>query len=150
MPSKFGSGNSFTLPYRYGVRMKIQLGRLPKAMSFALLGSAAMVSPALAQPADESKELEEVVVVGEAVARANNVVSAAAIESLSAAQNVVDAIRLVPGVQIRSGDAFNNDPWSYGINIRGYDVNQRTSKIGQTLDGVPLFNASYYLGGAPA
>ena len=150
MPSKFGSGNSFTLPYRYGVRMKIQLGRLPKAMSFALLESAAMVSPALAQPADESKELEEVVVVGEAVARANNVVSAAAIETLSAAQNVVDAIRLVPGVQIRSGDAFNNDPWSYGINIRGYDVNQRTSKIGQTLDGVPLFNASYYLGGAPA
>jgi iron complex outermembrane receptor protein len=93
---------------------------------------------------------EEVVVIGERVARGNNVISAAQMEALPAAQNIVDAVKLVPGVQIRSGDASNNDPWSYAINIRGYEVNLRNSKIGQTLDGVPLFNASYYLGGAPA
>jgi len=93
---------------------------------------------------------DEVIVVGESVARGNNVIGAAQIADLPAAQNIVDAIRLVPGVQIRGGDASNNDPWSYAINIRGFEVNLRNSKIGQTLDGVPLFNASYYLGGAPA
>lgn len=119
----------------------------------SLLGALLGANAASAQPATTSTTeatAEEIVIVGERVARGNNVVNAAAIEALPAADNIINAIELVPGVQIRGGDASNNDPWSYAINIRGFEVNLRNSKIGQTLDGVPLFNASYYLGGAPA
>lgn len=113
----------------------------------------ATATPTLAQTAagpEEATQIDEIVVTGQAVARGNNVISSDRIDALPAAQNIVDAIKLVPGVSIRGSDALNNDPWTYAINIRGFEVNQRSSKIGQTLDGVPLFNASYYLGGSPA
>jgi len=113
----------------------------------------ASASPAFAQTATgpvEETQVDDIIVTGQAVARGNNVVGAERIDALPAAQNIVDAIKLVPGVSIRGSDALNNDPWTYAINIRGFEVNQRSSKIGQTLDGIPLFNASYYLGGSPA
>jgi iron complex outermembrane receptor protein len=113
-------------------------------------GFAALAAPAFAQSTPEAADADRVVIVGESVARANNVVSEEDIANLAGAQNIIDAIKLVPGVQIRGADASNNDPWTYAINIRGFEVNLRNAKIGQTLDGVPLFNASYYLGGAPA
>ena len=113
-------------------------------------GIAALAAPAFAQSAPEGENPDRVVIVSESVARANNVVDEADIANLAGAQNIIDAIKLVPGVQLRGADANNNDPWTYAINIRGFEVNLRNSKIGQTLDGVPLFNASYYLGGAPA
>lgn len=115
--------------------------------------SLALAAPALGQtgPAATADETADtVVIVGQPVARANNVVTDDQIADLPGAQNIIEAIRLVPGVQIRGSDSNNNDPWSYAINIRGFEVNLRNAKIGQTLDGVPLFNASYYLGGAPA
>jgi iron complex outermembrane recepter protein len=129
------------------------MGRKTGALFGASLLSLFAANAAYAQTntaASGDAATEEVIVVGERVARGNNVVGAARIAEQPAAQNIVDAIKLVPGVQIRGGDASNNDPWSYAINIRGFEVNLRNSKIGQTLDGVPLFNASYYLGGAPA
>lgn len=113
-------------------------------------GLAALATPAFAQSAPAGDESDRIVIVGESVARANNVVDADDIANLAGAQNIIDAIKLVPGVQLRGADANNNDPWTYAINIRGFEVNLRNAKIGQTLDGVPLFNASYYLGGAPA
>jgi len=123
--------------------MKLRDNALLGASLLAVMGSSVAF-------AEDAAPVEEIVVIGERVARGNNIVGASQIEALPAAQNIVDAIKLVPGVQIRGGDAFNNDPWSYAINIRGFEVNLRNSKIGQTLDGVPLFNASYYLGGSPA
>ncbi|AQR61800.1 hypothetical protein BZG35_09145 [Brevundimonas sp. LM2] len=114
------------------------------------LASAAPVFAQTASGSAEPTQVDEIVVTGQAVARGNNVVGHDRIDALPAAQNIVDAIKLVPGVSIRGSDALNNDPWTYAINIRGFEVNQRSSKIGQTLDGVPLFNASYYLGGSPA
>ena len=120
----------------------------------ATISTLAIVSATSAKAYDEveaaAAEGETIIVNAERVARANNVVEKADIEALSGGENIVNAIRTVPGVQIRGSDAFNADPWSYGINIRGFEVNLRNSKLGQTLDGLPLFNASYYLGGAPA
>jgi iron complex outermembrane recepter protein len=92
----------------------------------------------------------EVVVTGRPVARANTVVARSRIDAMPGAQNIIDSIKLVAGVSIRGADSSNSDPWSYGINIRGFDVNLRSSKIGQTVDDMPAYNASYYLGGAPA
>ncbi|ESQ73812.1 TonB-dependent receptor domain-containing protein [Asticcacaulis sp. AC402] len=102
------------------------------------------------QNADAASEETTVVVTGRPLARSNTVVKRQTIEKMSGAQNIVDAIKLAPGVSIRGADATNSDPWSYGINIRGFDVNLRSSKIGQTIDDMPGYNASYYLGGAPA
>lgn len=123
-------------------------------MYAATISTLAIVSATSAKANEEveaaTAEGETIIVTAERVARANNVVEKADIEALSGGENIVNAIRTVPGVQIRGSDAFNADPWSYGINIRGFEVNLRNSKLGQTLDGLPLFNASYYLGGAPA
>ena len=130
--------------------MRLRLKALLCATSAAGVVGFAGVAEAADAAADAVASVEELVVTGEPLARANNVVGEQRIESLAGGQNIVDAVRFVPGVQIRGADAFNGDPWSYGINIRGFEVNLRSSKIGQTLDGLPLFNASYYLGGAPA
>ncbi len=111
---------------------------------------AAVDEMAAEEAAAVAEDSSTIIVTAARVARANNVVDKATIEALSGGENIVNALRTVPGVQIRGSDAFNADPWSYGINIRGFEVNLRNSKLGQTLDGLPLFNASYYLGGAPA
>mgnify|MGYP001627369871 CR=1 FL=1 len=122
----------------------------------AALAALALASPAFADTAapvadaPATDDVQTVVVTGVNVARGNAVVSKARIEAISSAQNIVDAIKLTPGVAIRGSDAQNLDPWTYGINIRGFDVNLRSSKLGQTFDDMPGYNASYYLGGAPA
>lgn len=123
---------------------------MKRSLILSTAGLAALAAPAFAQNAPEGEDASRVVILAESVARANNVVDQEDIANLAGAQNIIDAIKLVPGVQLRGADANNNDPWTYAINIRGFEVNLRNAKIGQTLDGVPLFNASYYLGGAPA
>jgi iron complex outermembrane receptor protein len=120
------------------------------AMIALVMAGAVRAQDAVAGQDPQATAIDDVVVTGERVARGNNVVDQERIEALAGGENLVNAIRLVPGVQIRGSDAFNGDPWSYGVNIRGFEVNLRNSKIGQTLDGIPLGNASYYLGGTPA
>jgi iron complex outermembrane recepter protein len=120
------------------------------ALTGFALTALALATQTFAQQVASSADMESIVITGKALARSNTVVTRARIDNMPAAQNIVDAIKLVPGVSIRGADASNADPWSYGINIRGFDVNLRSSKIGQTIDGMPAYNASYYLGGAPA
>lgn len=93
---------------------------------------------------------DDIVVTAKSQVLGNNVVGRNRLEQIAASQNIVDALKVVPGVSIRGTGQTNSDPWSYGISIRGFDVNQRSSKIGQTIDGMPAHNASYYLGGTPA
>jgi iron complex outermembrane receptor protein len=108
------------------------------------------------KPADSAAEsaaeapADDIVVTAASVARGNSIIGADRLRAQGSTLNVVNAIADVPGVSIRGSDAYNSDPWSYGINIRGFDVNLRSSKIGQTIDDMPAYNASYYLGGAPA
>lgn len=125
------------------------------AMAIALSAGAAEAQVAAVAAAPDSDaagntDAGEVVVTAAPVARGNAIVSAERIAEQGGALNVANAISSVPGVSIRGSDAYNSDPWSYGINIRGFDVNLRSSKIGQTIDDMPAYNASYYLGGAPA
>ncbi|WP_176592552.1 TonB-dependent receptor [Sphingobium sp. EM0848] len=121
------------------------------AAAALLIGaSAAHAQDAAAADKDELPQGSVVVVTAAPVARGNMIVDTERLREQGAALNVVNAIADVPGVSIRGSDAYNSDPWSYGINIRGFDVNLRSSKIGQTIDDMPAYNASYYLGGAPA
>jgi len=101
-------------------------------------------------PASTADTVDTVIVTAAPVARGNTVVNTDTIAAQPAAMNIINAIQDVPGVSIRGSDAFNADPWTYGVNIRGFDINLRSSKIGQTIDDMPAYNASYYLGGAPA
>jgi len=125
--------------------MKKKLTGIPLSALVLAIQAAAQV--VVAQPVQVA---ETITITGTAVARSNVVVDRTRIDAMPAAQNIIDSIKLVPGVSIRGADATNADPWSYGINIRGFDVNLRSSKIGQTIDDLPAYNASYYLGGAPA
>jgi len=125
--------------------MKKKLTGIPLSALVLAIQAAAQV--VVAQPVQVA---ETITITGTAIARSNVVVDRTRIDAMPAAQNIIDSIKLVPGVSIRGADAINADPWSYGINIRGFDVNLRSSKIGQTIDGMPAYNASYYLGGAPA
>lgn len=105
---------------------------------------------ALPEAEAEAGSGESIIVTAASQIRGNSVVGRDRLNEVAATQNVVDALKTVPGVSIRGTSATNSDPWSYGISIRGFDVNQRSSKIGQTIDGMPAHNASYYLGGTPA
>jgi iron complex outermembrane recepter protein len=82
-----------------------------------------------------ASDSEEIVVTCERAARANNVVGDAQITALAGGENIINAIRTVPGVQLRGSDAFNADPWSYGINIRGFEVNRQVPRcrVRQTI-----------------
>lgn len=127
----------------------------PQLRTLLRCGAAAMALAAGGQAraddaAKDASTVDEIVVTSAAVARGNTIVSTATIAAQPAAMNIINAIQDVPGVSIRGSDAFNADPWTYGVNIRGFDVNLRSSKIGQTIDDMPAYNASYYLGGAPA
>lgn len=93
---------------------------------------------------------DSIIVTAAPQIRGNSVVGRERLNDIASTQNVIDALKTVPGVSIRGTSATNSDPWSYGISIRGFDVNLRSSKIGQTIDGMPAHNASYYLGGTPA
>ncbi|WP_172448601.1 TonB-dependent receptor domain-containing protein [Caulobacter mirabilis] len=129
--------------------MKIQLKAL-LSCGAAAIALAAGQAWAADDVAEEAETVEAVVITAAPVARGNTIVTADAIAAQPAAMNIINAIQDVPGVAIRGSDAFNADPWTYGVNIRGFDINLRSSKIGQTIDGMPAYNASYYLGGAPA
>lgn len=118
------------------------------AAAIALAAGQAKAADTAATTASDS--VDALIVTAAPVARGNSVINADTIAAQPAAMNIINAIQDVPGVAIRGSDAFNADPWTYGVNIRGFDVNLRSSKIGQTIDDMPAYNASYYLGGAPA
>lgn len=92
--------------------------------SLMLAPAGAHAQAAQATDTPESESAEVVVVTGQRVARGNNVITPVRIETLAGGQNIVDAIKLVPSVSIRGSDTLNNDPWTYAINIRGFEVNQ--------------------------
>ena len=100
--------------------MKKKLTGIPLSALVLAIQAAAQV--VVAQPVQVA---ETITITGTAVARSNVVVDRTRIDAMPAAQNIIDSIKLVPGVSIRGADATNADPWSYGINIRGFDVNLR-------------------------
>ena len=71
-------------------------------MYAATISTLAIVSATSAKANDEveaaTAEGETIIVTAERVARANNVVEKADIEALSGGENIVNAIRTVPGV----------------------------------------------------
>ena len=116
---------------------------------FALLASAAIALPALAQPAivtadnaaaeAAGTEDPEIVVYGKGEVRQVTEIKAEDIRLSVAGASPFVAIQKLPGVNFQSADPFGVYEWSTRITLRGFNQNQ----LGFTLDGVPLGDMSY-------
>ncbi|WCE02929.1 TonB-dependent receptor [Pseudoxanthomonas sp. JBR18] len=114
------------------------------ALALALL----CLLPAIAQaddtPVDDTADtgatqLDAVSVVAPGSTRQVQRISQQDIERLPAGSSALKAIDKLPGVQFQSADATGAYEWSTSIYLHGFDQ----SRLGFTLDGVPLGNMSY-------
>ena len=109
---------------------------------FALTGTSALVlsSAAFAQEltaaADENAEI---IVIGRGETRQVQEISQADIAPLAAGTTALKALEKLPSVNFQSADAFGAYEWSQRITVRGFDQ----SRLGFTLDGLPLGNQNY-------
>jgi iron complex outermembrane receptor protein len=102
--------------------------------------TAATAAPAAAPDANtEATEVETVVVMGQGQSRQVQTLTTAQVEVLTPGSSPLKAVEMLPGVSFQSADAFGSYEWSTRIAIRGFDQ----SRLGFTLDGVPLGDMSY-------
>ncbi|MDB5457085.1 MAG: TonB-dependent receptor [Caulobacter sp.] len=105
--------------------------------ALALCAAAPAFAEAAAPEAPDS--VEAVVVLGQGQSRQVQTLTNAQIEMLAAGSSPLKAVEKLPGVSFQSADAFGSYEWSTRIAIRGFDQ----SRLGFTLDGVPLGDMSY-------
>ncbi len=86
--------------------------------------------------------LSSVVVTSQAVSFTNNVLPPVMLKFQAPLSSVVDAVNVLPGVNVTPGGVFDSDVWSFGITLRGFTQNQ----LGFTIDGLPN-GATDYSGG---
>ena len=114
-----------------------------RSIATILLASAALwVMPATAQSviADaDASEAAEIIVIGRGETRQVQEISQADIAPLVAGTTALKALEKLPSVNFQSADAFGAYEWSQRITVRGFDQ----SRLGFTLDGVPLGNQNY-------
>ncbi len=89
-----------------------------------------------------SQAMSTVVVTGQAVSFTNNVLPPRMLKFQAPLSSVVDAVNVLPGVNVTPGGVFDSDVWSFGITLRGFTQNQ----LGFTIDGLPN-GATNYSGG---
>lgn len=87
----------------------------------------------------EASEVEAIIVLGQGQSRQVQVVNDQQVALQAAGSSPLKAVEKLPGVSFQSADAFGAYEWSTRISIRGFDQ----SRLGFTLDGVPLGDMSY-------
>lgn len=92
---------------------------------------------------EQAQGLQNVVVTGRSVGFTNNTLPPKMLKLQSALSSVVDAVNVLPGVNVTPGGVFDSDVWSMGITMRGFTQDQ----LGFTVDGLPN-GASIYGGGS--
>jgi iron complex outermembrane receptor protein len=107
------------------------------APAFAAETPAAEPAPAAADA--DATAVDAVIVLGQGQSRQVQTINATQIEVLAAGSSPLRAIEKLPGVSFQSADAFGAYEWSTRVAIRGFDQ----SRLGFTLDGVPLGDMSY-------
>ncbi len=98
-----------------------------------------------AAKAEASKTLAAVVVTGQPVSFTNNALPPVLTKLSAPLTSVVDAVNLLPGVNVTPGGVFGSDDWSVGITMRGFTQDQ----LGFTVDGLPNGATSYGGGAKP-
>lgn len=106
--------------------------------ALALASSTILSSPALADD-DNADESSEIVVYGKGETRQVSEIKQADIEILSPGTTALKALEKLPSVNFQSADPFGAYEWSERITVRGFDQ----SRLGFTLDGIPLGNQNY-------
>lgn len=122
---------------------------MKKSIRIVLLGTSALTlsTAALAQlpaaapagSAAAADEAAEIIVIGRGETRQVQEISQADIAPLTAGTTALKALEKLPSVNFQSADAFGAYEWSQRITVRGFDQ----SRLGFTLDGVPLGNQNY-------
>lgn len=102
------------------------------------------VAPAAeaAAPADaatNATQLDAINVVSQGSTRQVQRISRQDIEQLTPGSSAFKAVEKLPGVQFQSADPFGTYEWSTQVTLHGFDQ----SRLGHTLDGIPLGNMSY-------
>ena len=117
-----------------------------------LLASASLgvvLAPALADEADEARELEAVIVVGQAQTYSSAETTEAMALQQAPVSSILAQVDNLPGVLVQEGDTFGFDDWSTGVAVRGFQNNLSEQQLGITIDGIPNGNSNYG-GGAKA
>jgi len=94
---------------------------------------------ALADNAGKARTLEAVSVVATGETRQIQTVSSEDIKALPPGSSALKALDQLPGVQFQSSDPWGAYEWSTQITLHGFDQ----SRLGFTLDGIPLGNMGY-------
>lgn len=116
-----------------------------RSIATILLATTALWAvPALAQttPADDAMEAAdaaEIIVTGRGETRQVQEIGAVDVAVLAPGTTALKALEKLPSVNFQSADAFGAYEWSQRITVRGFDQ----SRLGFTLDGVPLGNQNY-------
>lgn len=81
-------------------------------------------------------------VVGEGRVLTTNALPPRMLKFQAPLSSVVDAVNVLPGVNVTPGGVFDSDVWSFGMTLRGFTQKQ----LGFTIDGLPN-GATNYSGG---
>ena len=125
-------------------RKYYELNAIAKACSMAAACSLAI--PVLAQ---ESAQIEEIIVQGKGATYGNSLVTDTMRKQQSSITSINALIDNLPGVTVNEGDTYGFDDWSTAITIRGFSTNLQEQQVGTTIDGLPN-GGSNYGGGAKA
>ncbi len=105
-------------------------------LSTALVGVAQAQSTA---PAPDAADSADIVVIGRGETRQVQEIGQIDIAPLAPGTTALKALEKLPSVNFQSADAFGAYEWSQRITVRGFDQ----SRLGFTLDGLPLGNQNY-------
>jgi iron complex outermembrane receptor protein len=104
----------------------------------ALAGSTFLSMPAMAA-AEETEEASQIIVIGKGETRQVSEINQLDIAILAPGTTALKALEKLPSVNFQSADPFGAYEWSERITVRGFDQ----SRLGFTLDGIPLGNQNY-------
>ncbi|HBK44934.1 MAG TPA: TonB-dependent receptor [Xanthomonadaceae bacterium] len=116
---------------------RVRRSLLSLALFAAMPLAAAADQPEAAD--DSATQLDTVTVVAPGATRQIQRINRQDIERLAPGSSPLKAIDKLPGVQFQSADAGGAYEWSTAIYLHGFDQ----SRLGFTLDGIPLGNMSY-------
>jgi iron complex outermembrane recepter protein len=107
-----------------------------------LAGTALSGAPSFAQtalPASSDAEGGEIIVIGRGETRQVQEITQADIAILAPGTTALKSLDKLASVNFQSADPFGAYEWSERITVRGFDQ----SRLGFTLDGIPLGNQNY-------
>jgi iron complex outermembrane receptor protein len=103
---------------------------------------AAAPTPAAAADASNARQLQAVSVIAPGQTLQVQTVGAQEIKQQAPGTSALKVLAQLPGVQFQSSDPWGSYEWSTEITLHGFDQ----SRLGFTLDGIPLGNMSYGVG----